>query len=181
MGDKVSAKDAMKAAGVPCVPGSDGALPERSAGNSEHCAQSRLSGHHRRRPVAAVAAACVSCIPKRRYWECGGHDQSGRPVISLATRPCGEILENPRHVEIQILADQHRNAVYLGERDCSMQRRHQKVIEEAPPHIPPCSGLHASANAVPKPAAARSAIVARVPSNSSMKTASSTHRNEHPR
>ena len=138
MGDKVSAKDAMKAAGVPCVPGSDGALPEDP---QEILSIARKVGY----PVIIKAAG-------------GGGGRGMRVVhteaallnaVATTSQEAGtffgnsavymeKFLESPRHVEIQILADQHRNAVYLGERDCSMQRRHQKVIEEAPaPHIPP--------------------------------------------
>ena len=138
MGDKVSAKNAMKKAGVPVVPGSDGALPDDSR---EVTRIARSIGY----PVIIKAAG-------------GGGGRGMRVVhtegalINAVTLTRGEalaafgngtvymekFLERPRHVEIQVLADQHGNAVYLGERDCSMQRRHQKIIEEAPaPGIPP--------------------------------------------
>ena len=137
MGDKVSAKDAMKAAGVPCVPGSDGALPEDP---KEIVRMARLVGYPviikaagggggRGMRVVHTEAALVSAVQMTRA---EAQAAFGNPMVYME-----KYLENPRHVEIQILADQFRNAVYLGERDCSMQRRHQKVIEEAPaPHIP---------------------------------------------
>ena len=137
MGDKVSAKDAMKAAGVPCVPGSDGALPEDP---KEIVRMARLVGYPviikaagggggRGMRVVHTEAALVSAVQMTRT---EAQAAFGNPMVYME-----KYLENPRHVEIQILADQFRNAVYLGERDCSMQRRHQKVIEEAPaPHIP---------------------------------------------
>ena len=137
MGDKVSAKDAMKAAGVPTVPGSDGALPEDS---DEILAMARAVGY----PVIIKAAA-------------GGGGRGMRVVHSEAallnsvfvtrneaqaafgdgTVYLEKFLENPRHVEIQVLCDGKGGAIHLGERDCSLQRRHQKVLEEAPaPGIP---------------------------------------------
>ncbi|WP_415033141.1 acetyl-CoA carboxylase biotin carboxylase subunit [Azonexus sp.] len=138
MGDKVSAKDAMKAAGVPCVPGSDGALPE----NPQEILQiarkigypviikAAGGGGGRGMRVVHTEAALLNAVATTSQ-EAGTF--FGNPSVYME-----KFLENPRHVEIQILADQHRNAVYLGERDCSMQRRHQKVIEEAPaPHIAP--------------------------------------------
>ncbi len=138
MGDKVSAKDAMKAAGVPCVPGSDGALPEdpkeilriaRAVGYPV-IIKAAGGGGGRGMRVVHTEAALVSAVALTRQ-EAGQF--FGNPAVYME-----KYLENPRHVEIQILADQHRSAIYLGERDCSMQRRHQKVIEEAPaPHIPP--------------------------------------------
>ncbi|THF61742.1 acetyl-CoA carboxylase biotin carboxylase subunit [Pseudothauera rhizosphaerae] len=132
MGDKVSAKDAMKEAGVPCVPGSDGALPEdpkeivkiaRAVGYPV-IIKAAGGGGGRGMRVVHTEAALLNAVTTTRA-EAGA--AFGNPVVYME-----KYLENPRHVEIQILADQHGNAVYLGERDCSMQRRHQKVIEEAP-------------------------------------------------
>jgi acetyl-CoA carboxylase biotin carboxylase subunit len=137
MGDKVSAKDAMKAAGVPVVPGSDGALPEdpkeivriaRAVGYPVIIKASGGGGGRGMR-VVYTEAALLNAVTMTRS-EAGA--AFGNPAVYLE-----KFLENPRHIEIQVLADEFRNAVYLGERDCSMQRRHQKVIEEAPaPGIP---------------------------------------------
>ena len=137
MGDKVSAKDAMKAAGVPCVPGSEGALPDdpkevvkiaRSVGYPV-IIKAAGGGGGRGMRVVHTEAALLNAVAMTRS-EAGA-------AFNNSTVYMEKFLENPRHVEIQILADQHGNAVYLGERDCSMQRRHQKVIEEAPaPDIP---------------------------------------------
>ena len=137
MGDKVSAKDAMKAAGVPCVPGSDGALPEdhkeiirigRSVGYPV-IIKAAGGGGGRGMRVVHTEAALINAVQMTRQ---EAQTAFGNPVVYME-----KFLENPRHVEIQVLADTHGNAVYLGERDCSMQRRHQKVIEEAPaPGIP---------------------------------------------
>ena len=132
MGDKVSAKDAMKAAGVPCVPGSDGALPEdpteivkiaRAIGYPV-IIKAAGGGGGRGMRVVHTEAALLNAVTTTRA---EAQAAFGNPVVYME-----KFLENPRHVEIQVLADQHGNAVYLGERDCSMQRRHQKVIEEAP-------------------------------------------------
>ena len=132
MGDKVSAKDAMKAAGVPCVPGSDGALPEdpkeivkiaRAVGYPV-IIKAAGGGGGRGMRVVHTEAALLNAVTTTRA---EAQAAFGNPVVYME-----KFLENPRHIEIQILADQHGNAVYLGERDCSMQRRHQKVIEEAP-------------------------------------------------
>ena len=138
MGDKVSAKDAMKAAGVPCVPGSDGALPEdpkeivkiaRAVGYPV-IIKAAGGGGGRGMRVVHTEAALVNAVAMTRQ-EAGQF--FGNPAVYME-----KFLENPRHVEIQVLADEFKNAIYLGERDCSMQRRHQKVIEEAPaPGIPP--------------------------------------------
>jgi len=136
MGDKVNAKNAMKEAGVPCVPGSDGALPEdpkeiikigRAVGYPV-IIKAAGGGGGRGMRVVHTEAALLNAVTTTRQ-EAGSF--FGNPEVYME-----KYLENPRHVEIQILADQHGNAVHLGERDCSMQRRHQKVIEEAPaPHI----------------------------------------------
>ncbi|GHT82659.1 acetyl-CoA carboxylase biotin carboxylase subunit [Betaproteobacteria bacterium] len=132
MGDKVSAKDAMKTAGVPCVPGSDGALPEapkeiiriaRSIGYPVIIKASGGGGGRGMRVVHTEAALLNAVTTTRAEAQAA----FGNPVVYME-----KYLENPRHIEIQVMADQHGNAVYLGERDCSMQRRHQKVIEEAP-------------------------------------------------
>ena len=132
MGDKVSAIKTMRAAGVPCVPGSDGPLTDDPEVNA------RLA-HEIGYPVIIKAAA-------------GGGGRGMRVVHSDAalfnavsiTRAealsafgsdqvyMEKFLEHPRHIEFQVLADSHGNAVHLGERDCSMQRRHQKVVEESP-------------------------------------------------
>ncbi len=136
MGDKVSAKDAMKAAGVPCVPGSDGALPEdpkeiikigRAVGYPVIIKAAGGGGRGMR--VVHTEAALINAVAMTRQ---EAQTAFGNPMVYME-----KFLENPRHVEIQVLADEFKNAVYLGERDCSMQRRHQKVIEEAPaPGIP---------------------------------------------
>ena len=132
MGDKVSAKDAMRAAGVPVVPGSEGALPEdpkeivriaRAVGYPVIIKASGGGGGRGMR-VVYTEAALLNAVTMTRS-EAGA--AFGNPAVYLE-----KYLENPRHIEIQVLADEFRNVVYLGERDCSMQRRHQKVIEEAP-------------------------------------------------
>jgi len=132
MGDKVSAIKAMRDAGVPCVPGSDGPLPSDPA----ECAQiARRVGY----PVIIKAAAGGGGRGMRVVnTEAHLHNalqltrQEAAGAFGDATVYLEKYLENPRHVEIQVIADQHGNAVHLGERDCSTQRRHQKVIEEAP-------------------------------------------------
>ncbi len=137
MGDKVSAKNAMIATGVPCVPGSEGALPEdpkevvriaRQVGYPV-IIKAAGGGGGRGMRVVHTEAALLNAVTMTRT-EAGA--AFGNPVVYME-----KFLENPRHVEIQVLADMFRNAVWLGERDCSMQRRHQKVVEEAPaPGIP---------------------------------------------
>ncbi|WP_374350831.1 acetyl-CoA carboxylase biotin carboxylase subunit [Chitinimonas sp.] len=132
MGDKVSAKDAMKASGVPCVPGSDGALPDdpeemlkigRKVGYPVIIKASGGGGGRGMRVVRSEEELIQSVNMTRT--EAGA--AFGNPTVYME-----KFLENPRHIEIQVLADEYGNAIYLGERDCSMQRRHQKVIEEAP-------------------------------------------------
>ena len=137
MGDKVSAKQAMIEAGVPVVPGSPGALPEdpqeimRIARDVGYPVIIKAAGGGGGRGMRVVytEAALLNAVAMTRT-EAGS--AFNNPEVYME-----KFLENPRHIEIQILADGERNAVWLGERDCSMQRRHQKVIEEAPaPNIP---------------------------------------------
>ena len=132
MGDKVSAKAAMIKAGVPCVPGSDGELPDDPA--AIRAIAKRIGypviikaaggGGGRGMRVVHTEAALINAVAMTKA-EAG--TAFGNPAVYME-----KFLENPRHIEIQVLADTHRNAVFLGERDCSMQRRHQKIIEEAP-------------------------------------------------
>ncbi len=137
MGDKVSAKHAMIKAGVPCVPGSEGALPEdpkeviRIARKIGYPVIIKAAGGGGGRGMRVVhtEAALLNAVTMTKT-EAG--TAFGNPEVYME-----KYLENPRHVEIQVLADEFKNAIWLGERDCSMQRRHQKVIEEAPaPGIP---------------------------------------------
>jgi acetyl-CoA carboxylase biotin carboxylase subunit len=132
MGDKVSAKDAMKASGVPCVPGSEGALPEdsdeviRIANEIGYPVIIKAAGGGGGRGMRVVhtEAALLNAVSMTKN---EAQTAFGNPMVYME-----KFLENPRHIEIQVLADEHGNAAYLGERDCSMQRRHQKIIEEAP-------------------------------------------------
>jgi acetyl-CoA carboxylase biotin carboxylase subunit len=137
MGDKVSAKQAMIKAGVPCVPGSEGALPDdpviikrtAKAVGYPVIIKAAGGGGGRGMRVVHTEAALIHAVQTTKA-EAGA--AFGNPEVYME-----KFLQNPRHVEIQVLADQYKNAVWLGERDCSMQRRHQKVIEEAPaPGIP---------------------------------------------
>jgi len=122
----------MKRAGIPVVPGSEGALPDdpkeivRIARQIGYPVIIKAAGGGGGRGMRVVytEAALLNAVTMTRS-EAGA-------AFSNPTVYMEKFLENPRHIEIQVLADDHRNAVYLGERDCSMQRRHQKVIEEAP-------------------------------------------------
>ena len=132
MGDKVSAKQAMIRAGVPCVPGSEGALPD-DAPTIKAIAKkvgypviikAAGGGGGRGMRVVHTEAALINAVTMTKAEAAAAF---GNPAVYME-----KFLQNPRHIEIQILADTFKNAVYLGERDCSMQRRHQKIIEEAP-------------------------------------------------
>lgn len=132
MGDKVSAKNAMRQAGVPCVPGSGGALPEsldevkkivKEIGYPVIVKAAGGGGGRGMRVVHTEAALSNAVITTRNE----AQTAFGNPVVYAE-----KYLENPRHIEFQVLADEYGNVVHLGERDCSMQRRHQKIIEEAP-------------------------------------------------
>ncbi|MDP2432508.1 MAG: acetyl-CoA carboxylase biotin carboxylase subunit [Pseudomonadota bacterium] len=133
MGDKVSAKDAMKASGVPVVPGSEGALSEEDP--DEWLRMARDVGY----PVIIKAAGGgggrgmrvvhteAHLVQSVQLTQGEAASTFGNPMVYME-----KFLGNPRHIEIQVLSDTHGNAIHLGERDCSMQRRHQKVLEEAP-------------------------------------------------
>ena len=132
MGDKVSAKEAMTKAGVPVVPGSEGALPEdqkevvriaRAVGYPV-IIKAAGGGGGRGMRVVHTEAALLNAVAMTRA--------EAQAAFNNASVYLEKFLENPRHIEIQVLADEYRSAVYLGERDCSMQRRHQKIIEEGP-------------------------------------------------
>jgi acetyl-CoA carboxylase biotin carboxylase subunit len=137
MGDKVSAKEAMRKAGVPCVPGSEGPLPEdpkeivRIARKIGYPVIIKAAGGGGGRGMRAVhtEAALLNAVTMTRS---EAQAAFSNPMVYLE-----KYLENPRHIEIQVLADTHKGAVFLGERDCSLQRRHQKIVEEAPaPELP---------------------------------------------
>ncbi len=132
MGDKVSAIRAMKKAGIPCVPGSDGPLGDDQAKLKKTAKEigypviikAAGGGGGRGMRVVHSEASLIKSITLTRAEAASAF---GNDVVYME-----KFLEHPRHVEIQILADEHGDVIYLGERDCSMQRRHQKVIEEAP-------------------------------------------------
>ena len=137
MGDKVSAIQAMKQAGVPTVPGSDGPLTEDTAHSLEVAQRigypviikAAAGGGGRGMRVVHSAEGLLSSI---QLTQAEAAAAFGSDVVYLE-----KFLQTPRHVEIQVLADGQGNAIHLGDRDCSLQRRHQKVMEEAPaPAIP---------------------------------------------
>ena len=132
MGDKVSAKKAMLESGVPCVPGSDGALSDdpaeilQTADRVGYPVIIKASGGGGGRGMRVVEKK-EDLIKSVEMTKAEAGAAFGNPMVYME-----RYLQRPRHVEIQVLADEHGNAIYLAERDCSMQRRHQKVIEEAP-------------------------------------------------
>ena len=132
LGDKVNAKAAMKKAGIPVVPGSEGPLPEPA---NEVVKLARAIGYPvivkaaggvggRGMRVVHTEAALITAVQMTRT---EAEAAFGNPTLYLE-----KYLENPRHIEFQVMADRFRNAIHLGERDCSHQRRHQKILEEAP-------------------------------------------------
>ena len=138
MGDKVAAKAAMRKVGVPCVPGSEGALPDdpkeirriAAAVGYPVIVKAAGGGGGRGMRVVHTEAALVNAV---QLTKTEAQTAFGNPMVYLE-----KFLEHPRHIEIQVLADEHKNAIFLWERDCSMQRRHQKIIEEAPaPELKP--------------------------------------------
>ncbi len=143
MGDKISAIQAMKSAGVPCVPGSDGPLGDNVDENLRIAREIgypiiiKASGGGGGRGMRVVHSepSLTSAITITQAEARATFDND---VVYME-----KFLEHPRHIEVQVLADNHGNAVHLGERDCSMQRRHQKVVEEAPaPGISPEQRAH---------------------------------------
>ncbi|ABM63098.1 acetyl-CoA carboxylase biotin carboxylase subunit [Halorhodospira halophila] len=133
MGDKVSAIRAMKEAGVPCVPGSNGPVPDDDPDETLRIAseigypimiKAASGGGGRGMRVVRSEAALLNAVSLTR-----GEAEN---AFGDGTVYMEKYLEKPRHIEVQVLADHHGNAIHLGERDCSMQRRHQKVVEEAP-------------------------------------------------
>lgn len=140
MGDKISAKKVMRAAGVPCIPGSEDPLP-LDAGTARKIARQvgypliiKAAGGGGGRGMRIVGAdsdlAEALLLTREEARRSFGNDQ-----VYIE-----KYLDRPRHVEIQVLCDRHGNAVWLGSRDCSLQRRHQKLLEEAPaPHIDPAA------------------------------------------
>jgi acetyl-CoA carboxylase biotin carboxylase subunit len=132
MGDKISAKEAMRKVGVPCVPGSDGQLGEDSEENIRLAKEIGFpiiikaagGGGGRGMRVVHSEGSLLNAISMTRT--------EAKSAFNNDTVYLEKFLDKPRHIEFQILADTHGNAIHLGERDCSMQRRHQKVIEEAP-------------------------------------------------
>ena len=175
MGDKITAIEAMKAAGVPCVPGSDGPSGQQQRAHTETGPGDWLSGHRQG--------------SWRRWWSAAWrvvHSEATLlSAISLTKAEAGaafgnetvymeKYLENPRHVEFQVLADTHGNAIHLCERDCSMQRRHQKVVEEGtcPRHQRRAETTHR--RALCRSPVEKLATEERVPLNSSMRMANFT-------
>ncbi|ANO33925.1 acetyl-CoA carboxylase biotin carboxylase subunit [Vibrio breoganii] len=132
MGDKVAAINAMKKAGVPCVPGSDGPLDDNETANKAHAKRIgypviiKASGGGGGRGMRVVRSEqeLIEAIAMTRA--------EAKAAFNNDMVYMEKFLENPRHVEVQIIADGQGGAIHLGERDCSMQRRHQKVVEEAP-------------------------------------------------
>ena len=138
MGDKVAAKRAMRAAGVPCVPGPDSSLPDDPAAvlaiareiGYPVIVKAAGGGGGRGMRVVPAEAGLLDALSLTR--------EEARRAFGNAEVYIEKFLLQPRHVEIQVLADSHGNALWLGSRDCSLQRRHQKVLEEAPaPGIDP--------------------------------------------
>ncbi|MBI5612729.1 MAG: acetyl-CoA carboxylase biotin carboxylase subunit [Gammaproteobacteria bacterium] len=132
MGDKISAIHAMKKAGVPCVPGSEGALNDDSKRNLKLAAdigypvliKAAGGGGGKGMRVVHSEGTLLNAISMTRA--------EAKAAFNNDVVYMEKYLQNPRHIEFQVLADQHGNAIHLGERDCSLQRRHQKVVEESP-------------------------------------------------
>lgn len=141
MGDKISAKQEMVAAGVPCLPGSDGALPENMEDTQRICdaigypliVKASAGGGGRGMRIVETSKDVANAVSNAR--------QESLLAFGKQDVYAERFLKSPRHIEIQIVADRHGNAVWLGGRDCSVQRRHQKLVEEAPPAGIPAQDL----------------------------------------
>ena len=137
MGDKISAKDTMKALGVPCVPGSTGGVPDVESAlkigkefGYPVIIKATAGGGGRGMKVANSAEEMATAFSSAR--------SEGKAAFGNDEVYIEKYLTTPRHIEVQVFGDGKGNAVHLGERDCSLQRRHQKVFEEAPgPTIQP--------------------------------------------
>lgn len=132
MGDKIAAKRAMISAGVPCVPGPDTALPDdrglidRTAREIGYPVIIKAAGGGGGRGMRVVSE------PQQLHEAVALTREEARQAFGSAELYMEKFLQHPRHIEIQVVCDRHGNAIWVGHRDCSMQRRHQKVVEEAP-------------------------------------------------
>ena len=131
MGDKISAKQTVKAAGIPVVPGSDGGVstPEEALAAAEHIGfpvliKAASGGGGRGMKVAKDRESLAEAVATA--------SSEAQAAFGDGTVYMERYLQKPRHIEVQVIADAHGNVCHLGERDCSLQRRHQKVLEEAP-------------------------------------------------
>ena len=172
MGDKISAKQTVKAAGIPVVPGSDGGVstPEEALAAAEHIGfpvliKAASGGGGRGMKVAKDRESLAEAVSTA--------SSEAQAAFGDGTVYMERYLQKPRHIEVQVIADSHGNVCHLGERDCSLQRRHQKVLEEAPspPSTPPPAPRSARWWSMRYP---QSATSASAPSSSFMKMASSS-------
>ena len=132
MGSKIAARERMRAAGVPIVPGTT--EPRRVRRGARRASATRSAGRSRSRPrpAAAARASRSSASPDEAERAFESARREGEAYFADATVYVERYLEDPRHVEVQVLADAHGNVIHLGERDCTIQRRHQKLVEETP-------------------------------------------------
>ncbi len=132
VGDKVACKKLAKKAKVPTVPGSDGAIDDEKSATASWRRRSAIRSSSRRRPAAADAECAWPTTTSRSAPGFKQAQAEAENAFKDSTVYIEKYVEFGRHVEVQILADHHGNTVHLWERDCSMQRRHQKLVEESP-------------------------------------------------